>query len=124
MEVDNLPPEPEEDMQPVPDGSRYSSPGLPGFDLFPASADSPAPSQIGLGPRYSPVPTAGSVGDVQSYWLQSGHDTSEYNTEYEDGVADAETESQYDATPGVLIGPGVGYTLPSNTGAETEDEGY
>lgn len=60
--------------------SRYSSPSVPPFDPYPA--ESPHPSVL-MSRGLSPALTAGSVGDVQS-WFMPGHDTSEYNTEYED----------------------------------------
>lgn len=72
------------------EGSRYSSPGMqPLEETLTTESVHPGPG-IGLG--FSPSLTVGSVGDVQSYWIGTGHDTSEYNTEYEDGVADGASE--------------------------------
>lgn len=63
--------------------SRYSSPGTE--PLNPHTGP-----MAGLG--FSPSLVVGSVGDVQSYWLGTGHDTSEYNTEYEDGAAEVDSQ--------------------------------
>lgn len=47
---------------------------------------------------YSPAPTVGSSVDAQGYWQGTGHDTSEYNSEYDEviegedgGAAERET---------------------------------
>lgn len=73
--------------------SRYSSPGVPPFDPFPT--ENPHLS-VGISRGLSPALTAGSVGDVQ-LWYLPGQDTSEYNTEYEDAESqgpDIRTEDE------------------------------
>lgn len=40
----------------------------------------------------SPAPTVASSVDASAYWPVIGHDTSEYNTEVEDGPDDAHRE--------------------------------
>ncbi|KAI0340131.1 hypothetical protein BDW22DRAFT_1421891 [Trametopsis cervina] len=71
--------------------SRYSSPGVQALDPYPAEG-----AQLvgpGLGHEFTPPLAAGSIGDVQSYWLgAAAGDTSGYNTEYEDAVADTESQ--------------------------------
>lgn len=61
-----------------------SSSGLPTLESFPMSVDTPDPDDHSFSRPFSPVPTVGSVSDVQAYFTEAVHDTSEYNTEYED----------------------------------------
>lgn len=84
--------------------SRYSSPGGGSGPVLGAfSVDGTRGVGVGVGvgvsvrAGHSPALTVGSVGDVQSYWLGAGHDTSEYNTEYEDAgttAGDGDRDSQ------------------------------
>lgn len=82
MEVDNL----------MVEDSRYSSPGTAPPEAY--SADNPEVIPTLGSELLPPAISVGSVGDVQSYWLGTGNDTSEYNTEYEDCVADIDSTSQ------------------------------